>query len=207
MNIQQAILDMAMKRFEKELSNPNSEVSKKFQGMLYGDPATGKKGLFDTFTDGSAFGNDETDNPLDPDEAQKQTDAAVKEQMEHYKRTPMQTVQDNLLSGLGTGARAAGKGFNIYNSLLGDALLAISQGVKSQGYDNAFAAAPAYAMGRKARGAIGDIALGAVGDILSNTGRDLKYEREKDKETELLLRSRPSGQFYDARKQLTKRQS
>ena len=32
MNIQQAILDMAMKRFEKELKNPNSEVSKKFQG-------------------------------------------------------------------------------------------------------------------------------------------------------------------------------
>lgn len=192
-SIKEAIMQMAIKEFTKELGNPNSSVAQKFKGMLYGDPKTGEGGLFEKFTDGSMF--DEGSN--------KPTEDEIQAELAKYKRKPSQVATDILLQGGGTLAKGAGKVWNTYHGLLGDALLAVTQGIQSQGYDNPFYMAPAVAAGRKALGGIGEIAGDTLGTIVQDAGKDIKSEREKEREVELLLRQRPSGQFYDARRKLT----
>lgn len=194
-NIKEAIMQMALKEFTKELKNPNSEVSKKFNTMLYGNQTTGEGGLFDKFTDSSMFNNEQP----------RRSDDEIEEEMKRYRRNGWQVATDNIIPALGTAARTVGKGMNAYNSLLGDALIAVSNGVQSQGFDNPFAMTAALAAGKKARGAAIDVIGSGLGEIADNVSKDIKSEREKEREAELLLRERPSGQFYDARKQLTKK--
>ena len=193
-DVKEAIMQMALKEFTKEIKNPNSPVSKKFKGMLYGDPSTGEGGLFEKFTDGSIF--DEKSNT-------KPTEEEISAELSKYKRNAGQAALDNLLQGGGTVAKGAGKVWNAYHGLLGDALLAVTKGVQSQGYDNPFYMSPAVAAGRKALGNIGEITGDTAGTIMQDVGKDVKSEREKEREVELLLRQRPSGQFYDARRKLT----
>lgn len=192
-SVKEAIMQMAVKEFIKEVKDPNSPVAKKFKGMLYGDPDTGKGGLFEKFTDSSMFDESSTK----PNEEEIQTE------LSKYKRNAGQVALDNLLKGGGTLAKGAGKVWNAYHGLLGDALLAVTQGVQSKGYDNPFYMAPATAAGRKALGGIGEIAGDTAGTIMQDVGKDIKSEREKERDVELLLRQRPSGQFYDARRKLT----
>ena len=193
-SMQDAIMQMALNAFKNELKNPNSEISKKFNSMLYGNPQTGEGGLFDKFTNGDML-----------NEQPKRSEAEIQEELNHYKRTPRQAISDNVLSSLGTAARTAGKSINAYDSLLGDALLAVSEGVGSKGFDNPFAMTAALGAGKKARGTVNDTLFSGAGKIVEDIGSDIKNEREKEREAELLLRERPSGQFYDARKQLSKK--
>ena len=82
-------MQMALKEFTKKLEDPNSEVSRKFNSMLYGNQQTGESGLFDKFTDGSMFN----------DENSKRTKDEIKKEMQHYKRTPLQMASDIGLPG------------------------------------------------------------------------------------------------------------
>ena len=209
MGIKEAIMNMALDQFKKELKNPNSDVSKKFNSMLYGDSESGDGGLFGKFTDGSMFdeassgsGGGGSDIIEDTGTSQKYSDVDTK--MSKYKRSIPQMVLDNVLPAAGTVARTAGTGLNAYNSLLGNALIAVSNSMGSNGFDNPFAMATALGLGKNAKGAVQGAILGGTGDIVENIGRDIKMEREKERETELLLHEKPPGQFYDSRKQLTK---
>ena len=193
-SIKEAIMQMALKQFTNELKNPNSEVSKRFNSMLYGNKQTGEGGLFDKLTDSTTY----TDkNPI-------HSEGEIQQEMQHYKRTPSQAIIDNLMPSLATAADVAGTGIGTYKSLLGDALIAISEGVKSKGFDNPFAMATALGMGKKANGVVQNALFSGSAKILNDVSKDIKKEREKEREAELLLRERPSGQFYDARRQLTK---
>lgn len=194
MEMEDVITQMATKSFMKELKNPESPIAKKFNSMLYGDKTTGKGGLFEKYMNESMLDN--------PDKAK--TDEQVATEMKNYSRTKGEAALDNTLSGVGTALKAGGNMANLYHGLLGDALIAVSQGLGSQGFDNPFAMATAAGLGKKALGGMTGLGLNAAGDIAQNVGTDIKQNREKNKETELLLRERPSGQFYDARKQLTK---
>lgn len=184
-------MQMALKQFTKELNNPNSPIAKKFNTMLYGDPNNpDDEGLFGKFTDGSQF-----------DDA---TEENIQNELSRYKRSTGQAIADNVLQGLGTAAKGAGSAWNAYHGLLGDALLASSQAAQSPGYANPFVMVPTIAAGRKAAGQVGGIIGDTIGTILQDVGQDIKSEREKEREVELLLRQHPSGQFYDARRKLTK---
>lgn len=202
-DVKEAIMQMALKEFTKELKNPNSPASKKFKGMLYGDPSTGEGGLFEKFTDGSIFDEKSNTKPTDEKSNTKPTEEEISAELSKYKRNAGQAALDNFLQGGGTVAKGAGKVWNAYHGLLGDALLAVTKSVQSQGYDNPFYMSPAVAAGRKALGNIGEIAGDTAGTIMQDVGKDVKSEREKEREVELLLRQRPSGQFYDARRKLT----
>lgn len=208
--IQQAILEMAMERFGKELKNPNSELSKKFTGALFGDKTNGTRGIFDELTDmdamkGMLTGQDQNASQEQaPDKIRTAEEIAAA--MDRYKRTPLEAFVDNALPTVGKVAKGVGTGVNAYHSLLGDALLAVQKGLQTPGYADPFALAPLAAAGLKAKGAIAQVAGDTTDSITHSVSNDLKYNREKDKETEILLSERPSGQFYDARKQLSKGQ-
>lgn len=208
--VQQAILEMAMEKFGKELKNPNSELSKKFTGALFGDKTSGTRGIFDELTDADAMkgmltGQDQNANQEQaPDRIRTAEEIAAA--MDRYKRTPLEAFIDNAVPTTGKIAKGVGTGINAYHSLLGDALLAVQKGLQTPGYADPFAMAPLAAAGLKAKGAIAQVAGDTTDSITHSVSNDLKYNREKDKETEILLSERPSGQFYDARKQLSKGQ-
>lgn len=202
MGIREAIMNMALEKFTEELGNPNSDLSKKFTSMLYGNEQTGQKGTFDTLSEGGNSGGAITE---DSGTGRVTTnDVDIKAKMKNYKRSIPQMIIDNVLPAGATVARTAGAGLNTYNSLLGDALIAVSNGLGSNGFDNPFAMAAALGLGKKAKGVVQGAILSGVGNIAENVGRDIKMEREKERETELLMREKPPGQFYDSRKQLTK---
>lgn len=210
--IQQAILEMAIDKFGKELKNPNSELSKKFTGALFGDKASGTRGIFDEITDADSMKNiltGEQDSSKDknvqiPDRVRSAEEIAAS--MERYKRTPLEAFVDNALPTVGKVAKGVGTGVNAYHSLLGNALLAAHKSLQTPGYADPFAFAPVGAAGLQAKGSIAQVAGDTASEALHAISNDLKYNREKDKETEILLSERPSGQFYDARKQLSKGQ-
>ena len=195
MGMEDIITKMAMREFTKELKDPNSLVSKKFNDLLYGNKKNGTPGLFEQYL---------KEDMYSPSKAAEQSEQAIQADLERYKRTTGQAVIDNILPAVGTALKGTGGAVNAYKSLLGDALLAVSQGLGSEGFDNPFVMGNAAGLGKKATGAIANIGLNAAGDIATGISKDIKNEREKEKETELLLRERPSGQFYDSRKQLTK---
>lgn len=185
--LQGAMLDMALGQFKKELKNPNSQVSKKFNGMLYGDPKTGSKGLLDQITDPQNLFSE--NKPVDTSK---------------YKRKLHEALVDNSLNLIGSAAEGVGKAAGTYQSLLGDALMAITGSYQQGNLINPLAMMPAVAFGHKTKGGVYNILGQTAGDILHNTSKDIAYNREKDKQTELLLNEHPSGQYFDARKQLTK---
>ena len=198
MGMEEVITQMAQKSFMKELNNPNSPIAKKFQDMLYGNKTTGQGGLFEKMLNEAPSTITQGDKPV------TRSNAEIEAEMQNYKRKTKETVLDNVLNSGGTLLKGAGDMAGGYHNLLGDALLAVSAGLGSQGFDNPFAMTAAAAAGKKAKGMLLQKGLNTLGDVTKEVGSDLKHEREKDKETELLLRERPSGQFYDSRKQLTK---
>lgn len=198
MGMEEVITQMAQKSFMKELNNPDSPIAKKFQDMLYGNKTTGQGGLFEKMLNEAPSTITQGDKPV------ARSNAEIEAEMQNYKRKTKETVLDNVLNSGGTLLKGAGDMAGGYHNLLGDALLAVSAGIASPGYSNPLFMAPAVVAGKKAKGMLWQKGLNTLGDVTKEVGSDLKHEREKDKETELLLRERPSGQFYDSRKQLTK---
>lgn len=227
LNLQKAILDFATKQFIKELNKKGSDVNKQFQELLHGESegeGKGKGGLYDTLLQ-QAKAELEKNKPLTDEEKkqleeeakkaakqearqeakQKQLEKAeLEKEIKGYKRTTGQAILDNVLQSTGTISKGAGKAFGAYNSLLGDALIAISNGITTPGYSNPLFMMPALAAGKKARGAIGNIAGDTAGTVFQDVGRDLRYNREKDKMTEMMLKHDLNGASIDALKQLTK---
>lgn len=201
---------MAIDSFVKELKDPDSELSKKFTGALFGDKEKGTRGIFDDITDADAMKGlfTEQDQNTGQDQAPDRIRTAdeIEATMDKYKRTPLEAFIDNALPTVGKVAKGVGTGVNAYHSLLGDALLAVQKGLQTPGYADPFAMAPLAAAGLKAKGAIAQVAGDTTDSVTHSISNDLKYNREKDRQTELLLDVRPPGQFYDSRKQLTKGQ-
>lgn len=192
-NIQDTIFKMAMNQFEKELRNPSSPIAIKFKTMLYGDPATGAKGIFDEWTNPA--------NYMPPDE--KELEAKRQAEIDRYKRTPKQTALDIGFGTAGTLGKGLGDTLSEGSSIFGDALAAMSK--SRNGFGSPFGPLPELIGGAAKVGGklLGGVAS-TVGNALTNIGKDLKSNREMEREAELLIRERPNGQFYDARKQLSK---
>lgn len=126
------------------------------------------------------------------------SDKDVEERMKPYKKT---ILQDILYGGASAGADIF-KGYKNYQatkeSLLGDALLAMSHMTDSPGYSNPLTAAmaPVYAA-QKIKGVghqlTGDTAHKAIHDIAD----PLREGAERRLSTELLIRENPNAGFYD----------
>lgn len=198
-----AVKKLVFKKFTEQLKDPNSEISQEFNKTLHGDKATGKRGILERMSQGEGLEDTPKDTPKDTVLSGDQLNEAMKK----YKRTAGQTAFDLAVPAVGTAAKAGTAAYNVYQSLLGDALLAVSQGLQSQGFDNPMALVPAAALATKAKGAVSATLGDAANTIAQGIAQDVKYNREKDKATELLMSQNPSGQFFDARKQMTKNQN
>jgi hypothetical protein len=194
-----AVKKLVFEKFTEQLKDPDSAISQEFNKTLYGDKATGKRGILERMSQGEGL----EDTPKDTMLSSEQLNEAMKK----YKRTAGQTAFDLAVPAVGTAAKAGTTAYNAYQSLLGDALLAVSQGLQSQGFDNPMALVPAAALATKAKGAVAATLGDAANTIAQGIAQDVKYNREKDKATELLISQNPSGQFFDARKQMTKNQN
>ena len=188
--IKEAILKMALKQFKRELSTPGSAVAAKFNTMLYGDPANGTPGLFDKFTE------------YDPKEG-IMTEEQLQNEIGRYKRNLPQVAADVAGTTLSTLGQGVGKTIAGGSNLFGNALIAMS---KSRAGNIANPIAPLLgaagnvaAMGGKIAGG----ALNTVGKTIGAISNDIKSNREKEREAELLIREHPNGAFYDARRKLT----
>lgn len=196
--LKEAIMKLAMDKFMDELKNPNSMVSKKFNSMLFGDPAAGTPGLFEqelnnlatTVTGGSG--------------KSAPTDKEIDDEVARYKRSTGEAIATNGLNVLGEAAGAAGNAYSLYNGLLGDALLAVSGGLKTNGYTSPFFMAPAIAAGKKAKGGIAQVVGNSASNISKGIAADIKNNNEKDRETELLIRQHPNNGFYESRRSLNR---
>lgn len=185
-NMKEAILELALDKFKAEIANPASPVAIKFNTMLYGDPANNVKGLFDKFTN--------------YDDGLPQPD--VEEEIKRYKRTPLQTLEDNMLGTAGIAAKGAGDVVTGGSSLLGDALMRMSK--SNAPIQNPLAPFMGAAGGVvNAGGKLAGGALGLLGNAISSMHKDIQNNREKEREAELLIREHPNGAFYDARRMLT----
>lgn len=181
-----------MKEFAKELKKPDSPIAKKFRETLFGVNGDGQGGMFEKALNGQF-----------DDKKPRMSDDEVKKAMGSYKRKGWQTVLDNVLPTVGTTVQTIGDVGNVRNSLLGDALLAMSNAIQQPGFANPLPLMPVVAAGKKARGGIEHLLGTGVNTIATDISKDIKHNREKENEAELLLRERPSGQFYDARRKLT----
>lgn len=132
------------------------------------------------------------------EEDKKRYEADVKERLKPYKKT---FLQDALYGGASAGADVF-KGVQDYravkDSLLGDALLAMSHIADSPGYVNPLTAAVApMAAAQKVKSAgnqiLGDTAHKAIHDIADT----LREGAERRLSTELLIRENPNAGFYD----------
>lgn len=192
MGMQELVMEFAMKEFAKELKKPDSPIAKKFRETLFGVNGDGQGGMFEKALNGRF-----------DDKKPRMSDDEVKKAMGSYKRKGWQTVLDNVLPTVGTTVQTIGDVGNVRNSLLGDALLAMSSAIQQPGFANPLPLMPVVAAGKKARGGIEHLLGTGVNNIATDISKDIKHNREKENEAELLLRERPSGQFYDARRKLT----
>lgn len=128
----------------------------------------------------------------------------MEKEIAKYRRTNTEKLIDNLLPTLSKGIKTVGNVWGNYHGLLGNALMAVTNGVQSQGYDNPFFMAPAYSSGVKFRGDTGQQITDAVGDALVDISNDLKFEKEKEKETALLLNHKVPALAIDDRRKLTR---
>lgn len=199
-NLQDAIMQIALGKFQEELSNPNSPITKKFNETLFGN-GKDDSGLLYKFASDNAPSNN----------VPKRSDEEIAQEMKRYTRKPGEVIRDNVLSGTGRLIKGVGNAYNAYESLLGDALLAVNGAVANNaaasGMANPLILGAVPALGRKARGAIVKEGTDTTSDILNNIATDLKYDSEKRRQTEILLRERPTGKYYDARKQMSKMQN
>lgn len=195
----EAMIKQAVKSFEKELENPNSTVYKRFQSILKGDPTKGVRGLYDDMLE-PGFGQPQQ---VSPEEQEK----ALQDNLGRYKRTAGQKVLDAAGTVTANVAEGAGNAWNMYHDLLGDALLAMSKPQQSQYWSpvNEGSMLP-YVLGMKAKGGVGKIVGDTVGKSISEIQKRAAYERERDKETEILLREHPNGLYFDAQRKLSQGQ-
>ena len=189
MDVKEIVMQLALNQFINELKNPSSNVTKKFNTMLYGDPATGTKGLFDTFTSYTI-----TDAV--------QVEQRIKDELARYKRSSGQIAGDAALTAASALGKGAGDVISKGSSLLGSALSSMGKGggqIQNPLAPILNAAGGALAAGGAAIGG----AASTVGNALGAIHKDISNNREKEREAELLIRERPSGAFYDARRKLT----
>ena len=189
MNVKEIVMQLALDQFINELKNPSSNVTKKFNTMLYGDPVTGTKGLFDTFTSYTL-----------PDAVEKEK--RVQAELDRYKRSGGQIAGDAALTAASALGKGAGNVISKGSSLLGSALSSMGKGggrIQNPLAPILNAAGGALAAGGAAIGG----AASTVGNALDAIHKDIVSNREKEREAELLIRERPSGAFYDARRKLT----
>lgn len=207
MGLKEMLMDMALEKFMDELKNPNSPTAQKFDTIMNGDPANGVEGVFDKLTKQmSTIADDDNSQPAS---AQTINPKDIEALSKNYKRSTGQAVLDNVLRSSGTVLKGAGKGFNIYNSLLGDAMLAMQQSMNgSNAYSSPFFAMTPTALGIKARGAIGETIGDTAGTVLQDVSLDLQGNREKNIQTALMLAGKdgPPSAIFDSRKQMTKMQ-
>lgn len=207
MDVKEAIMQMAIEQFKKELKDPKSKASKKFSTILYGDPAAGTKGLFDKFTEYEepivpvstpTDAKSDAESELAPDASERDIDAELK----RYKRSGLQIAGDVAGEVLGMVHKGVGNITKNTGSILGDALIALGQ--SRQGYANPLApVATLVGSGMKIGGNVLGGASGILGEAIEAIGKDVRNNREKEREAELLLREHPNGAFYDARRKLT----
>jgi len=190
MDVKEAIMQVALDKFKNELSNPNSPVAKKFNTMLYGDPTQKIQGLFDKLTE-YADPSNEPRRDLD-------------DELRRYKRTPLQAAGDIAGTAIGTIGKGAGDTIRNTGSIIGDALMSLSRGPAQGGIQNPLAPVGTLIGGTIKAGSnlIGGT-TGMLGEAISAVTKDIRNNREKERETELLLREHPNGAFYDARRKLT----
>jgi hypothetical protein len=225
--VPQVIIDLALQLFMEEATDPNSKVHKMIMdkvGNVAGNLVTraldgsmgqepqalenksGKgtsqsgKGTSQSGKGTSQSGmlDDASGNPHGRSEDEMQAEIA------RYKRTPLQVASDLAFPVVGKVVKGGTDIKKGYHSLLGNALMAVSNGMGSDGFSNPFAMAPALAMGQQAKGLAYGIAGDTLNDIARDISTDIKNNREKERDAELLIRERPNGQFYESRRHLTK---
>lgn len=211
--IPQVIVDLALQLFMKEATDPNSKVHKMIMdkvGNVAGNLVTraldGSMGQEPQALENkpgkgasqTGMLDDASGNPHGRTEDEMQAEIA------RYKRTPLQVASDLALPVVGKVVKGGTDIKKGYHSLLGNALMAVSEGMGSSGFSNPFAMAPALAMGQQAKGLVYGIAGDTLNDIARGISTDIKNNREKERDAELLIRERPNGQFYESRRHLTK---
>ena len=207
MDVKEAIMQMAIEQFKKELKDPKSKASKKFSTILYGDPAAGTKGLFDKFTEYEeptvpVSAPTDAESDAEPELAPDTSERDIDSELERYKRSGLQIAGDVAGEALGTVHKGVGNITKNTGSILGDALIALGQ--SRQGYANPLApVATLVGSGMKVGGNVLGGASGILGEAIEAIGKDVRNNREKEREAELLLREHPNGAFYDARRKLT----
>lgn len=98
---------------------------------------------------------------------------------------------------------AVGKGYNLYNSVLGQALLAMSQSAVPQRsaeiYGNPYAAgAPIAAAPYMIKGGLAKVASDAVSGFMNDAAEEIANNAERDRMAKIMVEQNPSGSFYDS---------
>lgn len=192
MGMEQMITQFAMKMFEQELQDPNSAVTQRFKDLLFGDS-------------GSVTSAMESMTPEEQKKAERKERSREKKAMEKrrqqtdeayndYKRTTGEKFMDNALPTAGAVAQTLGNMSGIYNSLLGDALLAVSQANAANGQPLLNDMAPGVAMTMKLKGGLGQALGNGVAQALNGIGADLKTGRDKERNAKLMLDMQGAGQ-------------
>lgn len=197
-----SISKAAVKAFEKELENPKSSLNKQLVDLLNG--TNGQPGIYKNIFEGltpkmpTPVANPSSSQP-DP----AQTEQELIRNMRRYMKSPAEHVATGVANVAANAASGLGNAFGAANIGLGDAILAMTRSPGNYVNPGANAAA-AFAAGKTTRGTVGKVIGDSVANTIKSIVGDVDASRERDKQTELLLRERPSGQFFDSRKQLTK---
>jgi len=213
MAIPKFVIDMALKLFIKEALDPNSPVHKMIVekvgdvagnmiGSALGMGSNGGKGS--PASQGAQGAEGASTDASTGAPTSTRSEEEIQAEMLRYRRNPFQMAVDTVLPAAANIAKGAGTAAKGYNSLLGNALMAVSQGLQSPGFSNPFAMAPAMAAGAQAKGLVQEAAGDTIHDTLKYWANDLKSNREKEQNIELLLREHPSGAYYEDKGKTTR---
>lgn len=207
------ILEAGAKLFMQEILDKKSPIYKKAMGKLMGQPAVGNKpgtpGMLDTILDNIDWDGSQTAAKKEAEQATKK--AELEQDLKRYRTGKGEMVAANAANVLANAAGTVGNALGTKNSILGNALMAMANqgnGMSQEAiakYGNPYATGGAI-LGTPlvAKGAIQKLVGDAVQDTIKQTVNNVQSTKEKNRQTELLLRQRPNGQFYDSQKQLQK---
>lgn len=194
--MEEYLIKLAIEKFiEHELKDPDSMLRKKIDSILHGDND-------DPGSSGGSGGSGRSGG------SDQRSEEDIQREVNRYKRTVPQMIVDNVLPTVATGIETAGKAYNIDKSLLGEALLRMNHTVSNADAANKMDFSrfvPAAGYGKKAKGGIVQTITDGTAKAIRDIGNDVRHEREKDKQVELLIRERPAGAYIDSRRKLTPR--
>lgn len=123
----------------------------------------------------------------------------------YYKKPTSQWAKELALEAGGRAAQGAGEGYDVYNSILANAIMqsaanSVPQAQAAVYGNSALSGASLVAGSRQARGKIGSIVGKQLGSFLRGWSNDIaaEYQRERMLRIQLEAGGRPTGYWYDS---------